>query len=81
MAQELNYNIEDKRSYIVLVPVGKERLFVDAIVDLVPSGEEPIKIVLSKKNASFRFYYLQLPENFDALIEKKLEALQENILR
>lgn len=74
------FDINDIRSYIFLVPKGKERTFVDSILDLSPTDER-IKIICSKPNGSFRIYFLYLPEsNFDN-VEKKLNELQNDFLR
>ena len=80
MSINIFFDINDRRSYIFLVPKGNERTFVDSILELSPTDEH-IKIVSSITNGDFRFYFLYLPELNLSDIEKNLNELQKDFLK
>lgn len=81
MSKIIDFDINDKRSYIFLVPIGKEKSFISAIKDDSSPKEERIKVIYSKLNGTFRIYFLRLPEvNFEE-VEQKLYELQNEFLQ
>lgn len=72
--KSFTFDANDERNYIFLVPIGQEKAFTEF------ANKNNIKILTSKKNGIFRFFFLYLPEDLKKMYNT-LSELQGKYLK